>query len=604
MKKKCPNCGSIEESRFCTNCGQDLSGKDIPVICPNCGAATTSRFCIECGTKIERDDVATNKQVEEDKIAKEREEERLARQKAEEERLAKEKAEEERLAKQKAEEERIAREKAEAERLAKQKAEEERLAKEKAEAERLAKQKTEEERLAKEKAEAERLAKQKEEEERLAKEQAVNKMREKKKYEEAISYMEYADHADDKKVAAEFYRKAEAIFENVIDYEDAEEKSLSCARKAKACEIEVESESLKEKSVAIIENAKPLNPVQNDQEIEDKDASDIKAAAAPTNKNKKGLIAALLIGALVIGGAVFAITQGKTDGSQSNSGDSTAESGSGESYIGDVIPVEDGVEIKWDNGKAVLTGYQIEKSSEEGDCVNLYFDYSKTGGDDGTFLDDLDIGVFQNGYELDDKAYLTTEAENSAYSEVKKGAEITAAKGFLLNDASELTIVLTGHDKDYNDIIERAKLTIPEDKAKDITGNNTYFADTGEKLIKNGISFKSKKEELLLTGYKWTEYDGEEMLILYFDYTNLQDKEMAMSGSDFNVKVFQKGVEQESSGWSTTTAEEHYFARVQKGKTMHCAYSYSVKDKSDIEVKITSYADDEEKTEEQVVKVK
>ena len=34
MKRKCPKCGSIEESKFCTNCGQDLSDAAIVKTCP------------------------------------------------------------------------------------------------------------------------------------------------------------------------------------------------------------------------------------------------------------------------------------------------------------------------------------------------------------------------------------------------------------------------------------------------------------------------------------------------------------------------------------------------------------------------------------------
>ena len=128
--------------------------------------------------------------------------------------------------------------------------------------------------------------------------------------------------------------------------------------------------------------------------------------------------------------------------------------------------------------------------------------------------------------------------------------------------------------------------------------------NTGEEAIKDGMSIKDKEGELKLTGYKWSEYEGDEMLVLYFDYTNLQDVETSLSSSSFNIKVFQNGVEQENSGWSASEAESHYFSKVQKGTTMHCAYSYSVKEKSEIDVKFTCYTDDGEKNKEQKVSVK
>ena len=639
MKRKCPNCGSIEESKFCTNCGQNLSGPDVPKICPVCGAVTTSKFCVQCGTKMDDEDAVVNKQNsainkqdtnEHKKKQKEEEEKaRIAKQKEEEEkaRIAKQKEEEEkaRIAKQKEEEEkaRIAKQKEEEEkaRIAKQKEEEEkaRIAKQKEEEEkaRIAKQKEEEEkaRIAKQKEEEEkaRVAKQLEEEKKR-KEEIQNNIRKKKKYEEAISYMEYADKAKDKHVAADFYRKAEAIFDDVIGWEDAEEKSLLCARNAKMQELAIESEVIATKKET--EKKEPiLDKTENDIAIKEKDASTIKETTVSsvvkekpaTNKAKsKTALIAVLIGALVIGGVLFAVTQGRSAKPESNSETSSGETdntGSSEASAGDLIAVDDGLKVDWDNGSVVLTHYQFEKTPDDGDVVNLYFDYEKTGGENNSFSGETEICVFQNGYQLDEKNTLTTKAEEDAYNELKAGAKINAAKGFRLNDASELTVVLTAYDKDYNPVSNRMTITIPENEAKNITGNKAYFEETGEKPIKDGISIKNEKGELKLTGYQWKTYEGDEMLIVYFDYTNLLDEEQSLSGSDFYVKIFQNGVEQESSGWSTSKPEEHYFSKVQNGKTMHCAYSYSVQDKSEIEVELTCYSDNGDITEEQVVSV-
>ena len=587
MKRKCPKCGSIEESKFCTNCGQDLTDAAIVKTCPKCGAETTSKFCVQCGTRIDQEKVIDSQSSSEPKtVIRELESKSYDTKQQEEEkrRLAKQKEEEEkqRLAKQKEEEEK--------QRLAKQKEEEEK--------QRLAKQKEEEEKR--------RLAKEKEEE-RQRKEIIKNKLRDKKKYEEALSYMEHADQTDDKAVAAEFFRKAESMFDELLGWEDSEEKSLVCARKAKECEISVESKTIAEKGK--IREIRQIDAPAEKENIgkgnsAKKESSSEKASSAG-NKKTKTAIVAVLIGVLVIGGAIFALTQGKDSNKQDvKTSEEGSSKDSGEIFQGDLIAIEDAPTIEWDTGSAVLTNYQIEKSEYDGDCVNLYFDYSKTGGEDESFNSALDVGVFQNGYELDEKTSTTTDAENKAFDQVKEGASLTAARGFMLNDSSELTVVLTAYDKDYNKIIERTKITIPDDKGKEISGNDKYFEKTDETPIKDGISIKSKTGEVKLAGYKWTEYEGDEMLVLYFDFTNFTDDEQAMSGSDFNVTVFQNGVEQDNSGWSTSETEAHFFSQVQKDTTMHCGYSYSIPEKTEIEIKITCWTDDGEKTEEQVVSIK
>ena len=65
MKKKCPKCGSIEESKFCTVCGQNLMGEDVVKICPTCGAETTRKFCTFCGTRLDQDNTGKVQNSEE-----------------------------------------------------------------------------------------------------------------------------------------------------------------------------------------------------------------------------------------------------------------------------------------------------------------------------------------------------------------------------------------------------------------------------------------------------------------------------------------------------------------------------------------------------------
>lgn len=51
--KKCPKCGCITDSKFCPECGTDLTSVDEYRVCPKCGIETKSKFCPECGTPIE-----------------------------------------------------------------------------------------------------------------------------------------------------------------------------------------------------------------------------------------------------------------------------------------------------------------------------------------------------------------------------------------------------------------------------------------------------------------------------------------------------------------------------------------------------------------------
>ena len=51
--KKCPNCGPFPDSKFCPECGTDLSSVEEIRVCPKCGFETKSKFCPECGTPVE-----------------------------------------------------------------------------------------------------------------------------------------------------------------------------------------------------------------------------------------------------------------------------------------------------------------------------------------------------------------------------------------------------------------------------------------------------------------------------------------------------------------------------------------------------------------------
>lgn len=494
---KCPNCGSLEESKFCTKCGQDL--REL-------------------------------RNQEELKLKKE----------------AEEKAERER------------------------------------------------QREAEEKAEAERVRK---------------KLHNTRIYDEAVSYMEHAEQTDAKAVAAEFYRKAEKLFESIIGWEDAEDKILECARKAKASEIALESELLaarkaeeaartgaeSKKSIQATETKEPTASVSA-QSTSGTIAEPVKkeqpASAKAKSKSKTPLIAALIC-LLVIAGIVVVITQHGGDTAQPSGSETAEEQGesntSGEVKQGDLIAVEDAPELAWGKGTATLTHYQLEKTEDDGDCINLYFDFKNTGDEDISMSDAFMVDTYQNGYELEQKTFMTLDAEQKAFNQVRKDVSVNAATGFRLNDASEVTVVMLAYDKDDNLTQQKLTLSIPENDGKAIEGNKNYFEETNETPISDGLSISSGKGEIKLTGYKYKKDDN--LLILYYDFTNNQDTEASMTDCECYTTVYQNGVEQESGGWSEERAEDHYFLKVQKGNTMHCAYSYEIQDNSDITVKFTTYSE-------------
>lgn len=49
--KRCPNCMKVTESKFCPDCGYDLSTIET-LVCPECGTESDSRFCPNCGANM------------------------------------------------------------------------------------------------------------------------------------------------------------------------------------------------------------------------------------------------------------------------------------------------------------------------------------------------------------------------------------------------------------------------------------------------------------------------------------------------------------------------------------------------------------------------
>ena len=359
IKRKCPNCGAIVESKFCTSCGQDLTGPDIVKICPKCGTETTSKFCTGCGTKLFEQQVTPKKDDEtiasssngetHDKAAENRsagsvsaagifdKAKSLGAQKvkdleksAEAKRALKEKEAELQREKQ-AREAALLREQQERE------AEQRRIQEQRA-AEEKARQLEEERKKAQEKAEHEKKKKQ---------------LEQKRIYEEAMAYMQTADQSDDHAVSAQFYRKAEELFSTIPEIDDAEKESILAARKAKEQEIILEEERIKaaqeaarikaaeeaERTKAAQEDETAANAAKAAEEVEPAEnltsasedvapliespevpstqiSSDTKAVTPEKpsgNSKSKIIIAIAAAAALAVGGIIFGMSHNSSD---------------------------------------------------------------------------------------------------------------------------------------------------------------------------------------------------------------------------------------------------------------------------------------------------
>ena len=320
IKRKCPNCGATVESKFCTSCGQDLTGADIVKICPNCGTETTSKFCTGCGTKLieeQHESVAGNKI--EDNV------ESGVSAAALYNRAKKIGAQKVKDLEKSAEAKRAQREK-EAEELKEKQARE-------AEQRKLQEIREAEERQR----QIERERKEAQEREEL--EEKKKLIEQKRIYDEATTYLDTATQSDDNAVSAEFYRKAEGLFSSISGVEDADEKSLYAAKKAKEHEIIIETKKIKsdqeakaaEAETKVDEETKadesgpleseitnPTPAVKSDVWMSSQEKQAIVTEKEPGKSKSKVIIAIAAIAVLAIVGVIFGISRnGSNDTIQS-----------------------------------------------------------------------------------------------------------------------------------------------------------------------------------------------------------------------------------------------------------------------------------------------
>ena len=343
IKRKCPKCGAVVDSKFCTSCGQDLTGPDIVKICPNCGTETTAKFCTGCGTKLIDDavgavkagvsttNIPSNTAGNESNISASELVQKAKKLGAQKVKDIEKNAETKRALKEKeAELLRIKQEK-EAELIReKQEREVEQLRiQQRMKAEESARQIEEERKKAREKEEQEKKRK---------------RIEQKRINEEALTYLETAAKTEDHGVAAGFYRKAEELFSSIPEVDGAEERSLFSARKAKEQEVFIEAERIKAeqaakaealaaraaKEVTVAEESQntlyqdvvndggreesvtPLDRVAKEQDVNGNSSETETQARKAPNKSKI-IIAIAAVAALAIAGVIFGLSHTGTE---------------------------------------------------------------------------------------------------------------------------------------------------------------------------------------------------------------------------------------------------------------------------------------------------
>ncbi|ENY93451.1 hypothetical protein HMPREF1093_03527 [Hungatella hathewayi 12489931] len=85
------------------------------------------------------------------------------------------------------------------------------------------------------------------------------------------------------------------------------------------------------------------------------------------------------------------------------------------------------------------------------------------------------------------------------------------------------------------------------------------------------------------------DYDGYPCVALYYDYTNNSKESESAMMADYSIKVFQNGLECDTTFLSYDDKEEafnNYSKEVLPGTTVNVAKAYRIKDMSDVTVQI------------------
>lgn len=111
--------------------------------------------------------------------------------------------------------------------------------------------------------------------------------------------------------------------------------------------------------------------------------------------------------------------------------------------------------------------------------------------------------------------------------------------------------------------------------------------------VQNEVSplfdFDIESDHVKYTGFKIKQdYEGNNCLVLYYDYTNKEDKAKGMWLSDINIQVFQNGIECETAFVlnDRDNSMDNYSKDIMKNVTINVAESYKLYDMNDVTIQI------------------
>ncbi len=409
------------------------------------------------------------------------------------------------------------------------------------------------------------------------------------------------------RIEAEARSKVEAEIKERLEKE-AKIKAKAEARVRAEAEgkARIEAEARTKKEIVISDDTLVPSIDNNDQTPSDR-------AVKSEEKQKKSkpvaIIIALLVIVLVIGAVLLMVLTSKDNETSSDDNNiiETEEESNDNQVVtnsnGVVKPtngrvdVKDGVELKWDQGEAKLKQYEIVDFGEgEGLELVLYIDFSNPDKENQTMNNNLSVTVFQDKVGIDEGYTDDTNEASDGYKEVQQGASLMCAREFIMPESdSPITVRFTAWSKDYeNEYNDEMQIVLPETSGEE-KGNSSWMEHGEDEVeIKDGTKLAFSGGEATITGYKiWhdDEYD-EDVATFYLDFKN-NDKEVHSFDNYIYLKVFQNGTEIDGRGLIDTTIESRAGNYLQKGGSIHCAKSYTLKgSKGDLDVELYTYDDD------------
>lgn len=116
-------------------------------------------------------------------------------------------------------------------------------------------------------------------------------------------------------------------------------------------------------------------------------------------------------------------------------------------------PEEDNmIDFETRNLHVVYDHYTIDYPAGDNPYITVYYQFTNNSDSTFTFCYTFDAKAFQNGVELNDSIFYTTEETRLASSEIKPGVTVTVALAYRLQDESDVELDISPYI-DLNDKI-------------------------------------------------------------------------------------------------------------------------------------------------------